>query len=217
MIPAILGKKVGMTQVIDPETGVTEAVTIIEVGPCVVTQIKQRDGADGYDAVQIGFGDVKPHRSTLAEIGHARKAQTSPKRFVREVRLSEPTDKQVGETITVDAFTEVQWVDITGVTRGKGFQGPMKRWGFGGQPASHGTERKHRSPGSIGGRAANLGTSGAIKRGKRMAGHTGDRRRTVQSQKLMGVDPEHNVMWVRGAAPGPKGGFVYVRQAVKRP
>ena len=216
MIPAILGKKVGMTQIYDP-SGEMIPVTVVEAGPCIVTQVKRGDAADGYHAVQLGFGDVKPHRATLADIGHARKASTSPKYYTREIRLETPTDKQIGETVTVDIFSEneVQWVDVVGTTRGKGTQGAMKRWGFGGQCASHGVERKHRSPGSIGGHASNLGT-GKIKKGKRMGGRTGGARRTIQSQRLVGVDAEHNVMWIRGAVPGPKGGFVIVRQAVKR-
>lgn len=214
MVPAILGKKVGMTQVCDP-SGEMIPVTVIEAGPCVVLQVKRADGTDGYDAVQLGFQDTKPHRATLAEIGHARQASTAPKRYVREIRLSEPTDRSVGDLVTVEQFGEVKYVDVVGTTRGKGFQGAMKRWGFGGQPASHGTERKHRSPGSIGGRASNLGT-GKNKKGARMAGHQGAARRTAQSQQVMGIDADHHVIWIRGSVPGPKGGFVIVKQAVKR-
>ena len=217
MVPAILGRKVGMTQVYDP-SGEMIPVTVIEAGPCVVLQVKRHDGPDGYDAVQLEFNDVNPHRSSLAEIGHARKASTAPKRFVREVRLDAPTEQTVGEVVTVETFAagEVKFVDVTGTSRGKGFQGVMKRHGFGGQPASHGTERKHRSPGSIGAHAQNRGTSGAVKKGKRMAGHTGHTQVTIQSQQLVGVDPEHNVLWIRGAVPGPKNGYVIVRTAVKR-
>jgi len=217
MIPAILGRKIGMSQVFEAG-GQRVPVTLVEAGPCVVLQVKRADGPDGYNAVQLGFDDVKPHRSTLPEIGHARKAQTAPKRFVREIRLTEPTDRKVGETVTVDIFTQqnVKYVDVTGITKGKGFQGVMKRWGFGGQPASHGTERKHRSPGSISGRASNRGTSGAGKKGRHMAGHMGHVRRTVQSQALVGVDPEHNLLLIKGSIPGPNGGYVLVRQAIKR-
>ncbi len=217
MIPAILGKKVGMTQVFEP-TGERVPVTLVQAGPCVVLQVKRADGPDGYHAVQLGFDDVKPHRATLPEIGHCRKAQTAPKRFVREIRLDGPTEKKVGDTVTVDLFqqAEVKFVDVIGVTKGKGFQGVMKRWGFGGQPASHGTERKHRSPGSLSGRAANRGTSGAGKKGRRMAGHMGHVRRTILSQALVGVDAEQNLLLIRGAVPGPTGGYVIVRQAVKR-
>jgi large subunit ribosomal protein L3 len=216
MVPAILGRKVGMTQIYEAD-GKAIPVTVIEAGPCVVTQVKTADGPDGYDAVQIGFEDKKPHRSSLAEIGHCKAAQTSPKVFTREIRLAEPTEKAVGDVITVETFTEneVQYVDISGVTRGKGFQGGMKRWGFGGQPASHGTERKHRSPGSIGGRAANLGT-GRNKKGIHMAGQDGHVNRRQMSLKVVGVDPEHNVLWVKGSIPGPKGSFVVIRKAKMR-
>ena len=124
MIPAILGKKVGMTQVFD-ESGARIPVTLVEAGPCVVTQVKHADGPDGYEAVQIGFQDVKPHRSTLPAIGHFRRAQTAPKAFVREFRLTEPAAVEVGQTITVDIFSEseVKYVDVVGTSKGKGFQG----------------------------------------------------------------------------------------------
>ena len=216
MLPAILGKKVGMTQVFEP-SGERVPVTLVQAGPCVVMQIKRADGPDGYNAVQLGFADVKPHRATLPEIGHARKAQAAPKAFIRELRLVEPADKQVGETVTVEVFKagEVKFVDVIGVTKGRGFQGGMKRWGFGGQPASHGTERKHRSPGSISGRGQNRGTSGAIKKGKRMAGRMGGRRQTASRQALVGVDAENNLLLIRGSVPGPDGGYVIVRQSKK--
>lgn len=216
MIPAILGKKIGMTQVF-AEDGTRTPVTVIQAGPCVVMQVKSAAGADGYHAVQLGFDDVKPHRATLPDIGHARAAQTAPKRFIREVRLADASDKQVGDVVTVELFNEVKFVDVTGISKGRGFAGGMKRWGFGGQPASHGTERKHRSPGSISSRGAERGRSGAIKKGKKMAGHLGNKRRTVQSQAVMGVDVENNVLLVRGAVPGPQGAYVFVRQAIKRP
>jgi large subunit ribosomal protein L3 len=206
-----------MTQVFEP-SGQRVPVTLVEAGPCVVLQVKRTDSADGYHAVQLGFDDVKPHRSTLAQIGHARKAQTAPKRFVREIRLTEAADKNVGDTVTVGLFTEadVKFVDVIGVTKGRGFAGVMKRYGFGGMPASHGTERKHRSPGSIAGRGQNRGTSGALKKGKRMAGHMGNTRRTASCQALVGVDPEHNLMLIKGAIPGPNGGYVVVRKSKMR-
>lgn len=217
MIPAILGRKVGMTQVFEP-TGERTPVTLIEAGPCVVLQVKSADGPDGYHGVQLGFDDQKPHRSTRAQIGHARSAKTAPKRFVREIRLVEATEKAVGDVITVGLFSEaeVKYVDIMGVTRGKGFQGGMKRWGFGGQSASHGVERKHRSPGSIGGRASNLGTSRAIKKGKHMAGRMGNQRRSARCQALVGVDEERNLLIVKGSVPGAEGGYVIVRKSKTR-
>ncbi len=217
MVPAILGKKVGMTQVFD-DTGRRIPVTVVQAGPCVVLQVKRADGHDGYDSVQLGFDDAKPHRATLPEIGHARKAQTAPKRFVREIRCGVAADLTVGQTITVEAFAagDVKFVDVTGVTKGKGFQGVMRRWGFGGQPASHGTERKHRAPGSIGGRAANCGTGPGPKKGLPMGGHMGNARQTIRSQMLVGVDGQHNLLLIRGAVPGPVGGYVVVRQAKTR-
>jgi large subunit ribosomal protein L3 len=217
MYPAILGKKVGMTQIFEPG-GQRIPVTLVEAGPCVVMQIKSAAGADGYHAVQLGFDDVKPHRATLPEIGHARKAQTAAKRFVREIRLAEPVDNSVGDTVTVGVFEQagVKFVDVIGVTKGRGFQGVMKRWGFGGMPASHGTERKHRSPGSIAARGQNRGTSGAIKKGKRMAGHMGSVRRTASCQALVGVDAEHNLLLIEGSVPGPNGGYVIVRKSKTR-
>ncbi len=217
MIPAILGRKIGMTQIFDP-SGVRVPVTIVQAGPCTVLQVKSAEGKDGYHAVQLGFDDVKPHRSTLAEIGHCRRARTAPKRFVREIRLPEPTDKAVGDTVTVEVFRQnnVRWVDVTGTSKGKGTLGVMARHRFGGQPASHGTERKHRSPGSIGGRCQNRGHSGAIKKGMRMAGHTGNVQRTARCQELVAVDVEHNYLLIRGSVPGAAGGYVVVRKAKTR-
>lgn len=216
MIPAILGRKVGMTQIFDP-SGARVPVTLVEAGPCVILQIKTADGQDKYDAVQLGFEDVKPHRSTKAEIGHARKSKTAPKRFIREIRLPAATDKQIGDLVTVDIFkeAEVKYVDVIGINKGKGFQGVMKRHGFGGQPASHGTERKHRSPGSISAYCSNRG-GGRMKRGKRMAGHAGNVRVTIPCQALVDVDSEHNLLLIRGSVPGPNGGYVIVRKSITR-
>jgi large subunit ribosomal protein L3 len=214
MVPAILGRKIGMTQVFDPD-GSRIPVTVVQAGPCVVLQVKSGESRDGYHAVQLGFDDVKPHRATMPLIGHARKAKTAPKRFVREIRLTEKPDKAVGDTITVEVFQQAQtkWVDVVGTTKGKGFQGVMKRHGFGGQPGSHGTERKHRSPGSIGAHAQNRGHSGAVKKGKRMAGHMGHVRATARCQALVDVDIENNLLLIRGSIPGPAGGYVIVRKA----
>jgi large subunit ribosomal protein L3 len=216
MIPAILGKKVGMTQIFNP-SGERVPVTLVEAGPCVVLQVKSTEAKDKYDAVQLGLDDVKLHRATMADIGHTRKAKTAPKSFVREIRLPETTDKAVGDLITVDIFkdAEVKYVDVVGVSKGKGFQGAMKRWGFGGQPASHGVERKHRSPGSINGHATYLG-GGRIKKGKRMAGQTGNKRVTARCQALVDVDTENNILLIEGSVPGPNGGYVIVRKSKTR-
>jgi large subunit ribosomal protein L3 len=215
MIPALLGTKIGMTQVLG-ERGVVEPVTVIKAGPCVAFQVKT-PRADGYHAVQLGFEDVKPHRSTKPMIGHAGKAGTGPKRFVREIRLEGPAEVSQGDVLTVERFAEgkVQFVDVTGTAKGKGFQGVMKRHGFGGMCNSHGTERKHRSPGGIGAHAPR-GTGRSVKKGKRMAGHMGDQRRTIGPLRLLGVDTEHDLLLVRGSVPGANGSLVIVRRAKKK-
>jgi large subunit ribosomal protein L3 len=209
----LLGKKVGMTRVYD-ESGRLIPVTVIQAGPCIVTQIKTSE-VDGYRAVQIGFDDKKPSRRRQSEIGHARKANASPKRFVREWRLQETTkaEYQPGDAITVSVFAGTKLVDIIGTSKGKGFAGPMKRYGFKGFPASHGTERKHRAPGSICARATNSGMGGALKRGKRMAGHMGDDRVTAKNHVLVSIDEEKNLLVVKGTVPGPSGGYCVVKTA----
>lgn len=214
MYPAILGRKVGMTRVHDADGSVTP-VTVVEAGPCTVMQVRTPE-RDGYSAVQLGFEDAKPHRSSKALIGHAAAAGTGPKRVHRELRLSEPTDLKVGEVVTVGGFgqedEQVSFVDVTGVSKGCGFAGVMKRHGFGGKEASHGTERKHRSPGSIGG-AASLGAGRGVKKGKRMAGHMGHVTVTVRNQRLVAVDKENNLLMIRGSVPGPNGELLVIRQA----
>lgn len=211
----ILGKKIGMTRVMD-ERGHVEPVTVVKAGPCVVLQVKTRE-TDGYDAVQLGLEDCKPHRSTLPLIGHAAKAGTGPKRFIREIRLDGPADVALGDVVTVEQFSDagVSFVDVAGTTKGCGFTGVMKRWGFGGKEASHGVERKHRSAGSIGGHA-NTGTGRGVKKGKHMAGQSGHVRRTVSSVRLVKVDSENDLMLIRGSIPGPAGSWVEVRQAKKK-
>jgi len=213
MAAALLGKKIGMTRVYT-EDGVSVPVTVIQAGPCSVLQVKKGDSADGYDSVQLGFEDLKPHRSTLPMIGHAAGAGTGPKRFIREVRMKEAPAASEGDVWTVEVFAEAKtrYVDVIGTTKGRGFAGVMKRHGFGGQPGSHGTERKHRSPGGIGG-SAGRGLGRCVKKGKRMAGQMGNVRRTVKNQELVKVDKENNLLLVRGSVPGPNGGYVIVRQA----
>ncbi len=213
MIPALLGKKVGMTQVFD-DSGGAIPVTVIEAGPCAVMQVRCQE-VDGYDALQLGYGDVKLHRATKPGIGHAQKAGTTPKRIMTEIRLKEAATHQPGDVITVSVFAEndVKYVDVVGTSKGRGFAGAMKRHGFGGQPASHGVERKHRSPGSISSHASDLGHGGNVKKGKRMAGHFGHQRATVKNQKLVGIDEQNNLLLIEGGVPGPNGGFVIVRQA----
>jgi large subunit ribosomal protein L3 len=212
MTAAILGKKIGMTQVYDPD-GEVIPVTVIQAGPCNILQVKTPQ-TDGYHAVQLGYQDVKAHRSTRAQLGHCHKAGTGAKRFIRELRLTQPTERKAGEVVTVEEFEaqEIQFVDVIGTTKGCGFAGVMRRHGFGGQPASHGTERKHRSSGGIGGHA-DLGRGRNIKKGKRMAGHYGVDVRTSKNHRLVSVDKENHLMLVRGSIPGPAGGFVMVTKA----
>jgi large subunit ribosomal protein L3 len=210
MKAAILGKKVGMTQVYD-EAGVLHPVTVVQAGPCNVLQVKTV-ASDGYDAVQIGFDDVKPQRAVAPAIGHAAKAGCKPKRHIREMRLTDPAgDVQPGQAITVEAFSGVAFVDVIGTTKGKGFAGVMKRHNFKGQPASHGCERKHRSPGAISSHSSNRGTGGKPKRGKKMAGHMGDARCTTRNIRVVRVDSENNLLLVKGALPGANGGLVFIR------
>lgn len=215
MKPVLIGTKIGMTQVMG-DRGIAEPVTVVKAGPCVVLQIKTKE-VDGYDAIQLGFGDVKPHRSTMPMIGHAARAGTGPKYVIREVRLDEPSDLSRGDIVTVEQFTqgEVQYVDVVGTTKGKGYTGVMKRYGFGGKEASHGVERKHRSPGSIGGHAPGA-TGRGVKKGKRMAGRSGSARRTIADLRLVKVDAENDILLVRGSVPGCNGSTVVVQRSSKR-
>ena len=213
LLAAILGRKVGMTRIYD-SAGTVVPVTVVQAGPCVVTQVKTEDGKDGYNAVQLGFEDVKERRSTKPLVGHCRKTgQTSPKRFFREVRLTAKPTVAAGSTVDVSIFDAIKWVDVVGTSKGKGFQGVMKRWNFGGQPGSHGTERKHRSPGSIGGGQGTRGHGRGIKKGKKMAGHLGVEQITTRNLALVGVDKEKHLLLIRGTVPGANGGVVFVRQA----
>ncbi|MHC4532307.1 MAG: 50S ribosomal protein L3 [Planctomycetota bacterium] len=211
----LLGKKVGMTQVYD-ETGELLPVTVIQVGPCSVMQVKTVH-TDGYNAVQLGYDDVKTSRRKNPQIGHAQKADAVPKRFVREMRLSNDVEPEykVGDSVTVSAFAEDKYVDVMGTNKGKGFAGVMKRHGFHGFPASHGTERKHRAPGSISSFASDAGHGGSPKKGKKMAGHMGNRRVTTKNHGLVAIDEEKNLLVVKGPVPGPAGGYVVVRSAKK--
>jgi large subunit ribosomal protein L3 len=211
----LLGKKVGMTQVYD-ESGKLLPVTVIQAGPCVVMQVKKAE-TDGYNAVQLGFDDVKPSRRKNPQVGHAQKANTTPKKFVKEMLLPDEAEPEykVGDSITVSVFTENKYVDVVGTSKGKGFAGVMKRHGFGGFPASHGTERKHRAPGSISSFASDAGHGGSPKKGKKMAGHMGNRRVTAKNHRLIEIDEERNLLVVKGAVPGPAGCYCWVRSAKK--
>ena len=213
MTPALLGKKVGMTRVYD-EKGTIVPVTVVLVEPNVVTQVKSADGKDGYNAVQLGAVEIKPKYSTMPLIGHAAKAGVAPRRFFAESRSKAAVDKQVGDVVGVGIFEGIAFVDVIGVSKGKGFAGVMKRHHFGGQPASHGTERKHRSRGSIASNATWRGQCGKPAKGLKMAGHMGDARVTTRNHPLVKVDAEKGLLLIKGALPGANGSLVYVRKAV---
>ena len=211
----LLGKKVGMTQMYD-EAGRLLPITVIQAGPCTVMQVKTVE-TDGYNAIQLGYDDVKPSRRKNPQIEHAKRANTVPKKFVKEMRLpndAEP-DYKVGDSLTVSVFAENKYVDVVGTSKGKGFAGVMKRHGFHGFPASHGTERKHRAPGSISSFASDAGHGGSPKKGKKMAGHMGNNRVTAKNHSLVAIDEEKNLLMVKGAVPGPAGGYVIVHSAGK--
>lgn len=201
-----------MTRVFD-ENGVIVPVTLVEAGPCPILQVKTTE-TDGYESVQIGFNKCKPSRATIPQIGHARKAGATPQKFIREFRQDAATERKPGEMVTVEMFEEqnVKFVDVVGTSIGKGFQGVMKRWHFAGQEASHGTERKHRSAGGIGA-GGNRGHGRCIKKGKKMPGHMGHERVTVRNLKVVSVDKERNLLVIKGAVPGPTGGYLMVSKA----
>jgi large subunit ribosomal protein L3 len=211
----LLGKKVGMTQIYD-ESGKLLPVTVIQAGPCTVMQVKTAQ-TDGYGAVQLGLDDIKQSRRKKPQVGHAKKADTTPKRFIREMRLPENVEPpyKVGDSVTVSAFAKDKYVDVVGTSKGKGFAGPMKRHGFKGMPDSHGTERKHRSPGSQAGYGTDRGHGGSIKKGKKMGGHMGHHRVTTKGHRLAAIDEKNNLLVVKGSVPGPSGGYVIVRSAKK--
>ncbi len=212
---SLLGRKIGMTRYYT-EGGVNVPVTVLQVGPCVVTQLRTKDN-DGYEAVQIGFEDVKPRRSTMPMIAHDHKAGTTPKRFHREFRVDskELSGYTLGQTLTAEALNGTMYVDVVGRSKGKGFAGVMKRHHFKGMFASHGTERKHRSPGSIGSLCSNRGYGGGLAKGKRMAGHMGDVRVTNRSLDVVKIDAANNLVLVKGSVPGANTGLVEIRPAAR--
>ncbi len=209
----LLGKKVGMTQVYDKD-GCMAPVTVIQAGPCKVMQIKTTD-TDGYDAVQMGYDDKKASRAIQSAAGHAKKAGTTAKRFIREWRLAAGSDAgvELGGDLTVDSFADVKVVDVVGTSKGKGFAGGMKRHGFGGFPASHGCKRRHRAPGAISSHASDAGHGGNLKKGKRMAGHMGNVRITSRNHQIISIDTERNLIIVKGSVAGPSGGYVEIRSS----
>jgi large subunit ribosomal protein L3 len=207
-VKGILGAKLGMTQVWDNNRVVP--VTVVQAGPCVVTQVRTPD-KDGYAAVQLAYGAIDPRKANKPVTGHYAKADVAPRRHLVELRTTDASEYTLGQEVAADTFEAGQVIDVTGRTKGKGFAGVMKRHGFHGLRASHGVERKHRSPGSIGACA----TPGRVFKGVRMAGRMGGVRYTVQNLTIQAVDPEQNLILVRGAIPGPKGSLVLVRSAAK--
>jgi large subunit ribosomal protein L3 len=205
----ILGTKLGMTQIFDENARVVP-VTVIQAGPCTVAQLKSPE-RDGYAAVQLAFGEVKPRRITKPVAGHYAKAGVEPHRHLVELRTADAAEYALGQELKADVFAAGDRVDVVGVSKGKGTAGVMKRHGFAGLGASHGTERKHRSPGSVGACA----TPGRIFKGMRMSGHMGHERVTVLNLQVVKVDPERNLLLVRGAVPGPKRGLVMLRSSVR--
>ncbi|MFH1616539.1 MAG: 50S ribosomal protein L3 [Planctomycetota bacterium] len=212
----LLGKKVGMTQVYD-ESGRIIPVTVISAGPCKVIQVKSSE-VDGYNAVQLGYDEVKKSRRTKPAAGHTSKAGSVPMRLLREMRFDGDAEAgySAGIDVTVSVFSEVKYVDVTGTSKGKGFTGVMKRHGFKGFPSSHGTERKHRSSGSISSHASDRGHGGNVKKGKRMAGRAGHVKVTTKNHQLVSIDEQRNLLVIKGAVAGPPDGYVIVRQSKKK-
>ena len=209
MPEGLLGRKLGMTQIFDDD-GQVVPVTLIEVGPCTVLQVRQTE-TEGYSAVQLGFGDRPRHTATRPHRGHVAKADAEPKRFVREIRRDDADQFRRGQVLKVDVFDTIGFVDVIGTTIGRGFQGVMKRYGFHGKTATHGTKKVHRSMGSTGCSA----TPSRTVKGRRMPGHTGSVRRTSRHLKVVKVDSEKNLLAVRGSVPGANGGFLVIRESKK--
>ena len=205
----LLGRKVGMTQIFQ-EDGTSVPVTVLECGPCTVLQVRTEE-RDGYHAVQLGFGDKKRKSATMAERGHAKKVNAEPKRYVREVRQTGPSDVAEGQTLTVTLFEGVKRVDVTGTSKGRGYSGVIKRHGFRGLRATHGVKRMHRHPGSSG---PSADPSRTLK-GVRKPGQYGNVRSTVRNLEVVKIDPTNNLLLLKGAVPGPTGGYLTVRQTNK--
>ena len=209
-VKGLLGTKLGMTQLWDENNRVIP-VTVIQAGPCVVTQVRTPE-ANGYSAVQLGFGAVKAKQVTKPDAGHFAKADVTPRKHLVELRTNDASEYTLGQELLADVFEAAEVVDVTGVSKGKGTAGVMKRHGFHGLRASHGVHRKHRSPGSIGGCA----TPGRVFKGMKMAGRMGVERVTVQNLTVHAVDAERGLILIKGAIPGVKGGLVVLRSAAKK-
>jgi large subunit ribosomal protein L3 len=208
-IQGVLGEKLGMTQVWD-ENGRLVPVTVVQAGPCVVTQVRTSD-SDGYDAVQIAYGAIDPRKVNQPMAGHFAKAGVTPRRHLVELRTTDAGEYALGQELTVEVFEAGQKVDVVGTTKGKGTAGVMKRHGFHGVGASHGAHRNHRKPGSIGGAS----TPGRVFKGLKMAGRMGHVRKTTQNLTVHAIDADKGLLLIKGAVPGPKGGVVLVKTAAK--
>ncbi|MGC9469109.1 MAG: 50S ribosomal protein L3 [Anaerolineae bacterium] len=206
----ILGRKVGMTQVFR-EDGTVVPVTVLEAGPCYITQVRTPE-RDGYQAVQLGYGGAKEKHLTKGQMGHLEQANVPLLRHLRELRTRSDEEYTVGEKILVDIFEPGERVDVEGRSKGRGFAGVVKRWNFAGGPRTHGQSDRERAPGSIGACA----TPGKVWKGQKMPGHMGNKRTTTQNLEVVLVDPERNLLAVRGSVPGPKGGLVLVKGARKQ-
>jgi len=209
-VKGILGRKVGMTQIFNPDGSVVP-VTVVEAGPCYVTQVRTPE-VDGYGAVQLGFGNAKAKHLTRGQLGHLGKAGAPQLRYLREVRTRADEAYTLGEKILVDIFEAGERVDVEGRSKGRGFAGVVKRWHFAGGPRTHGQSDRERAPGSIGACAA----PGKVWKGQKMPGRLGNKRTTVQNVEVVLVDPERNLLAIRGSVPGPKGGVVLIKAARKQ-
>jgi len=210
MLKGLIGKKVGMTQIFD-DTGAAVPVTLIEAGPCYVTRIRTVE-KDGYTAVQLGFGEIKPKRLSGGQLGHLKRNELPPLRFLREFRTKD-LELEEGQKVSVgDAFAVGEFIDVIGTSKGKGFAGAVKRYGFRGGPKTHGQSDRQRAPGSHGSGT----TPGRVFKGARGPGRMGNDRVTVQNLKVVLVDTERNLLGVRGAIPGAKGGLVLMKEARKQ-
>jgi large subunit ribosomal protein L3 len=205
----LLGEKLGMTQVFDDHNRMVP-VTVVAAGPCVVTQVRAAD-VDGYAAVQIGYGAIDPRKVNKPEGGHFAKAGVTPRRYLVELRTDDATEYTLGQELSADLFQAGQIIDVVATSKGKGYAGVMKRHGFKGLGAGHGVQRKHRSPGSIGGCA----TPGRVFKGMRMAGRMGGVRTTTQGLTVHAVDSDKGLLLIKGAIPGPKGAVVLIRTTAK--
>ena len=209
MQKALIGKKIGMTQIFD-EKGKFVPVTVVEAGPCVVSQLKTVE-TDGYTAVQVGFGDIKPKHVTKPLQGHFKKADVAPKRILKEFRFDDCSAFALGQIIKADVFETGDKVDVTGKSKGKGYAGVIKRWNFGRLKETHGSGPVARHGGSMGA----CSSPSRVWKGKKMAGHLGAERVTVQNLTVVKIDAENNLLAIKGAVPGPNGGIVVIKDSVK--